>query len=287
MNGSALTLVLTAALVHAIWNLCAKRVPDGGAHFVFLYYTVGAVVVPPVAVVSVVVSGQRPTWTWLAAGAVTALLHTAYGVVLQRGYDVGDLTVVYPLARGGGALMAVVVAVGVLGERPGWLGAAGALLIVAGVFAVGFASDATTDHARRRAGVRYGLLTGAAIAAYTLWDAHSLNALSVPPLAYFACGIVLESAVMAPYALCGDRARTVWRSSWRPIVATGVLSPVAYLLVLYAMRIAPVSLVAPTREVSIVLGGIAGWLLLHEPHPARRIGGSVVVLAGIIVIALA
>lgn len=286
MNGSALALVLAAALLHALWNLIAKRVPDGGAQLVFLYYTVSAVVVPPVAVVAVVASSQRPTWTWLGAAAVTALLHVAYGVVLQRGYDESDLSVVYPLARGSGPLIAVVAAVGLLGERPGWVGVAGGLLIVTGVFAIGFASDVTTDREKRRAGIRYGLLTGATIAAYTLWDAHSVNGLDVPPLPYLACGVVLQSATMAPYALRGVRTRTLWRSHWQAATLIGVLSPVAYVLVLYAMQMAPVSLVAPAREVSIVLGGLAGWLVLREPHPARRLGGSIVVLVGIAAIAL-
>ncbi|MFD6794413.1 MULTISPECIES: EamA family transporter [Prauserella salsuginis group] len=71
------------------------------------------------------------------------------------------------------------------------------------------------------------------------------------------------------------------------MVLVGLLSPVAYLLVLFAMRLAPVSLVAPLREVSIVLAGLAGWLILGEPHGRRRVAGSLVVLAGIAAIALA
>lgn len=99
MNGWALALVLVAAVVHAFWNFSAKRVGDGGAPFVFLYYTVSAVVFAPAAAVFLVLDAQRPQWTWLLAALVTAVLHVAYGIVLQRGYAVGDLSVVYPLAR--------------------------------------------------------------------------------------------------------------------------------------------------------------------------------------------
>ncbi len=94
MNGTALGLVLLAAVVHAGWNLAAKRVA-AGARFVFLYYTVSAVVCAPVAVVALVAEGQHPQWTWLVAALLTAVFHIAYSIVLQRGYRVGDLSVVY------------------------------------------------------------------------------------------------------------------------------------------------------------------------------------------------
>jgi uncharacterized membrane protein len=94
VNGTALALVLVAAVVHAAWNLSAKRVLDGGARFVYLYYTVSAVVFVPILVVSLALEDQRPQWTWLSAAAVTAIFHVAYGIVLQRGYAVGDMSVV-------------------------------------------------------------------------------------------------------------------------------------------------------------------------------------------------
>ena len=131
-----------------------------------------------------------------------------------------------------------------------------------------------------------GSLSRGMVLALSVWDDHAVNALAVPPLTYFAAGSVLQSLLLAPAALrAGGRIGALWRAHWREAVAVGVLSPVAYVLVLYAMRMAPVSLVAPAREVSIVLGGIAAWLVLDEPHPARRLAGSVVVLAGIAAIA--
>jgi len=102
VNGLALSLVLAAAALHAIWNLAAKRVERGGARFVFLYYTVSAAVFGPAAIVLLVPEPQRPQWTWLLAALVTAVLHVAYGTILQRGYAAGDLSLVYPLARGTG-----------------------------------------------------------------------------------------------------------------------------------------------------------------------------------------
>jgi drug/metabolite transporter (DMT)-like permease len=286
MNGTALGFVLVAAFVHAGWNLAAKRVPDGGAPFVFLYYSVGAVLCLPPAVVAVFVEGQRPQWTWLPAAAVTAIFHVLYGIMLQRGYAVGDLSVVYPLARGSGPLLAVFAAVVLLGERPGPLGLAGAALVVTGVLLIGTGSrSGHADRRARRAGVGYGLLTGATIAAYTLWDDHAVNALAVPPLVYFAAGALLQSLLLAPIAFRQSEVAALWRRHRREALIVGVASPVAYLLVLFAMRLAPVSLVAPAREVSIVVGGFAAWRVLGEADPLRRLAGSAVVLAGIVAIA--
>ncbi|NDU77613.1 EamA family transporter [Actinomadura sp. DSM 109109] len=289
MNGWALALVLVAAAVHAYWNFSAKRVGDGGAPFVFLYYTVSAVVFAPAAAVFLVLDPQRPRWTWLLAALVTAVLHVAYGIVLQRGYAVGDLSVVYPLARGTGPLLSVLVAVLFLGEDPGLPGLAGALLVIAGVLVVSGGAPAGdgASPARRRAGVVYGLLTGVMIAGYTLWDAHSVTGLGVPPLVYFGSGALAQSLLLAPYAARDTgRVARLWRDHRREVLTIGLLSPVAYLLVLFALRIAPVSLVAPARELSIVLGGLAAWRVLGERNAARRLAGSVVVLAGIAAIAM-
>ncbi|RSM77463.1 EamA family transporter [Amycolatopsis sp. WAC 01375] len=292
MNATALSLVVIAAVIHAGWNLAAKRIRRGGARFVWAYYSLSAILLVPVMAVSLAVEPQRPQWTWLFAAVVTAVFHVTYGIVLQRGYAVGDLSVVYPVARGTGPLLSVLAAVVLLGERPGVLGLIGAFLVIAGVLVIGTgrapAHADAADRVARRKGVAYGLLTGVTIAAYTLWDAHSVTGLGVPPIIYFGTGAIVQSLLMAPYAL-KDREEVawLWREHKREILIVGLLSPVAYLLVLYALQIAPVSLIAPARELSIVLGGLAAWLVLGEANAVRRLAGSAVVLAGITAIAMA
>ncbi|WP_372666657.1 DMT family transporter [Amycolatopsis kentuckyensis] len=287
MNATALSLVLVAAVVHAVWNLAAKRISSGGTQFVWLYYTVSAVLLLPVTVVLLVVEPERPQWSWLLAAVVTSVLHVAYGVVLQRGYRVGDLSVVYPVARGTGPLLSVLAAVLVLGERPGVLGLVGAFLVIAGVLVISTGRQADNPQAVK-AGILYGLLTGATIAGYTLWDAHSVTGLGVPPVVYFGLGSILQSAMLLPGALAGRaEVRRIWREQRREVLLVAVLSPVAYILVLFALTMAPVSLVAPARELSIVLGGLAAWLVLGESNAVRRLAGSVIVLSGIAAIAAA
>lgn len=280
MHPAAIVLVLTAAFAHAGWNLCAKRVPDGGALFVWLGAVGGVVLLLPVATVIVVRDGMPGLW-WAAFG-VSGVVHLAYFVLLQRGYRVGDLSVVYPLARGTGPLLSVVAAVWLLHERPGVPALVGAAAVVVGVFVIG-----GLGLRGMAGGIGYGLATGALIATYTLWDAHAVTALAVPPVILMAGSALVETVLLAPYALVRrQEVRLIWREHRVPVLAVAVLSPLAYILVLFAMRLAPVSMVAPARELSIVVAGLGAWLLLGEPNPLRRLTGAVIVLAGVAAIAV-
>jgi drug/metabolite transporter (DMT)-like permease len=284
MNPAAVALVVIAALAHAGWNLCAKRVPGGGAVFVWLYGSVAAAICVPLAVITVLVQHQAPTPVWPLAVGVSGLLHLTYFVLLQRGYAVGDLSVVYPLARGSGPLLAVLAAVVLFGERPGVLPLVGAGVVVAGILVIGGVGSAGIT---RSAGVLYALATGALIAGYTLWDAHAVTTFGVPPLVLLVGSVLCESALLTPLAVARRaQVNVLWRAHRPAVFAIGLLSPLAYVLVLFAFRLAPVSLVAPARELSIVFGGLAAWLVLGEPNPGRRLAGAIVVLAGVAAIAV-
>ncbi|MGH3761369.1 EamA family transporter [Actinophytocola sp.] len=284
MHPAAIALVCGAAVAHAGWNLCAKRVPGGGALFVALAAAWSTVFQLPLAIVVIVSAGEPVPATWWLAAGVSGVIHTGYFVILQRGYAVGDLSVVYPLARGTGPMLSVIAAIWLLGERPGPAALAGTAAVVLGVWVIsGLGSDSGRSWA---AGVGYGIACGTTIATYTLWDAHAVTALAVPPLVLMAGSSGFETVLLGPYALARRRAAAaLWRDNKVPILAVAVLSPLAYVLVLFAMRLAPVSLVAPARELSIVIGSVGAWLLLREPDPARRLAGAVIVLAGVAAIA--
>ncbi|MFI9813598.1 EamA family transporter [Saccharothrix variisporea] len=279
MSPVAVLLVVAAAFAHAGWNLAAKRVRDGGALFVWLNATVSAALLVPV-----VLSTATPSWDWVVPLAGSGVLHLGYFLLLQRGYATGDLSVVYPLARGTGPLLTVVAAVAVFGERPHPLGLVGAVAVVVGVLVIG---SGGSGQGSRVAGAVYGLATGAMIAGYTLWDAHAVTAAAIAPVALMAGSSVTESVLLAPYALTRPQLKDLARKYWREVCLVAVLSPAAYVLVLFAMKIAPVSLVAPARELSIVIGSVLAWLVLGEPNPVRRLSGAVIVVAGVAAIALA
>jgi drug/metabolite transporter (DMT)-like permease len=279
----ALSLVLTAAVLHALWNLAAKQVAIDGVTFVYLYVIGSVLLWLPIAIVWVLVADDQPSWTWLYAGAVTAVFHTVYQLVLQRGYERGDLNLVYPLARGTGPLVTFVFAVTVLGERPSTVAVVGVIAVITGVLVIATGGGGGAHRGSTRAGVLWGVGTGVAIAAYTLWDSHSVTDLHVPPVPYFVLGLTLQIPGLT--LLLGRRhasLRDAWQRTRRPVITVAVLSPLAYVLVLRALQLAPVALVAPARESSIVVGALLGWWVLKEPSPGRRLVGAVVVLAGIV-----
>ena len=277
-------LILVAACAHAAWNLAAKRGGAGGTAFTFLYLAISAGLLVPIAVVDALVTHEVPNLTWVLAGAVSGVLQTAYFLLLQRGYAAGDLSVVYPLARGTGPLLSVVFAILLLHERvTGWA-LAGAAAVVCGVFVIGLGR---TSGAKLGPSVGYALATGVTIASYTLWDGNAVTTLGVPPLAEYGIGAIVEAGLLLPYALTHRPAVAAnWREHRNPALVVAVLAPLSYILVLYAMRLAPVALVAPARELSIVIGGILAWRVLGEPNPARRLAGAAIVLTGIVTLAV-
>ncbi|GAA1299322.1 EamA family transporter [Brachybacterium sp. JB7] len=287
MSTFALALVLVAALCHAVWNLAAKRVRTDGYAFVWSYDLGSVLLWAPLAIISLVQSGIGFSPALLLAPLVSGVLHIAYQLTLQTGYARADLGVVYPVARGVGPVLSMVVAILVLGERPGWAAALGALVVVGGIVVVATGRSAAGRHGLR-AGVAWGAATGLAIAAYTLWDSYSVATLELPPVLYFVTSCLWQVVLMTPTLLRRHRASLppVLRLHWREIVLVAVLSPLAYILVLEAMRTAPVSLVAPARESSIVVGSLLAWWLFKEPDPLRRMLGAAIVLAGIVLIAV-
>lgn len=284
MSPVVLVLILVGALAHATWNLVVKRSAVSGPTFVWLTAVGAAIILIPIGIVVALL--EPPSWPALALAAfVSGILHVGYFLSLQAGYRAGDVGVVYPLARGTGPLLSVVFAIVLFGERPGALGLIGAAAVIAGVVIIGLGGG-RANWRSARAGVIWGLTIGVIIAAYTLWDAHAVTALAISPILLNAGTSTMEAVLMTPIAVRRWSAvRAVLRDHWRDVLAVAVLSPLSYILILFAMQLAPVSLVAPAREISVVFVALAGWLLFREPHPVARLGGAVVVVAGVALLA--
>ena len=277
-------LILVGALAHATWNLVVKRSAVSGPTFVWLTAVGAAILLLPVGVVIAIL--DPPSWSaLLLAAGVSGVLHVGYFLSLQAGYRAGDVSVVYPLARGTGPLLSVLLAIPLLGERPSPLGLAGAGAVIAGVVVIGLAGG-RANWRDARPGVLWGLLVGVVIAAYTLWDAHAVTALALSPILLSAGTSAAEALLMTPMAIRRRAvARAVLRDHWRDVLVVVVLSPLSYILILFAMQAAPVSIVAPAREISVVIVGLAGWLLFGERHPVARLSGAAVVLGGVALLA--
>jgi drug/metabolite transporter (DMT)-like permease len=291
---TAIVLILTAAVAHASWNLFSKQAAAGGAVcFVWLFFTVGAVLYAPVAAIVLVVSHPRLAGLPVVFMAGTAIIHIGYALLLQNGYRLGDLSVVYPIGRGSGALLAAAAGIVLLGERPGPLSTAGILLVIAGVIVIGLPGRSRTGITAPSPsppalmGIAFALLTGLTIAAYTVWDKYAVATLHIPPVLEDWAATLGVTLAVAPIAL-RDRTRlaAVWHSYRPQVLGAAVLSPLAYILVLTALRFTAISVAAPCREVSVLFGVLLGRRLLGEGSAARRLVAAAAIVAGIISVAI-
>ena len=282
MSLTAVALIASAAFAHAAWNFFAKQA-RGGIAFVWLAGLCAVVSYAPAAALQLLLSSKSISPAGLAFMVGSGCLHSLYFAALQRGYAHGDLSVVYPLARGTGPALSVVAAVVILGERPGPVALIGAALIVVAVLSLAGAGRRRPN----RASVVFALLTGVTIAAYTLWDAHAVTDLAQPTIAYYWGSEVARAFILATPAL-RDRAglRTALAHDRKAILAVGLLSPLAYILVLVALTMAPVAVVAPGREASIVIASLLGTRVLGEGEPARRGAAAAIILVGIVLLAV-
>ena len=286
MNQEALALVISGALLHAIWNLCAKKA-SGGLPFVWLFGVVSITTALPFGLAALLANSQQLTTQAWAAIIISALVHVVYSLILQKGYRESDFSVVYPLARGTGPLFAVVGAIIVLGETPSLPGYLGIAAILIGILLVsGIGKMTCVDPRKRRAGIWWGCMTGLSIACYTVIDGWAVKALGLAPVLYYVLGLALRTIMLAPQALRNPEAlRTQWQTNGRYIIAVGVLSPLAFTLALFAMTMAPLSYVAPIRELSMLIGVFMGAWFLHERLSASHIAGTASMVLGVILLA--
>jgi drug/metabolite transporter (DMT)-like permease len=286
MSATALALVIAAAIMHATWNLAAKKA-QGGQLFLVLC-SLSTLVIYALPVAWVVARDGLPTGTaaWVAMAASGAL-HLVYFTVLQKGYRAADLSVVYPVARGTGPLITIAVAIAVLGERPSTQALAGAAVVIGGVFLLAGGAKLLTSHdPRAKAGLFWGSLTGLFIASYTVVDGYAVRVLLVAPLVLDYISHVMRAALSGPHALMNLPAlKAEWLRTWKHVLVISTIGPLGYILVLTAMQYAPISYVAPARELSMLIGAFFGAKLLKEGDLRQRLLCAGLIAGGVGLIA--
>lgn len=276
LDAGVAALVILAGVVHATWNTLVKTGGDRAATLSLVMAT-GALPWIPVAVLLPLPA--MASWPYLLA---SLLIHLGYYGFLLAAYRHGDLSQVYPIARGSAPAL---VALG------GWLLAAEALRPVewlgVAVVSLGILSLAWRRgglHADAK-GVGFALLTGATIGAYIVADGLGVR-LSGAPVAYIAWLFITEGVAMAALGLWLRRKALgeAWRRSWARGVAGGLLSTFSYGIAVWAMSLGPLAHVAALRETSVVVAAVIGTRLLGEPLGPRRVASAAVVAFGAVVL---
>ena len=288
MTGFALVLILVAATMHASFNLLAKRAGSSDSTaFVWVGTLVSVAAFGPFAIGILVLQKPVITAVTLIFIAVSGLFHVCYCLTLQRAYRTGDLSLVYPIARGTGPLLATLGAILILGERPGLFAGFGIVLLVLGIFQV--AGVGRKGVARGKAAymaAAYALLPAVFTGCYTVWDKYCMGILMVPPIFYLWFNQVVRGVILCPYALRHrGRVKDVWQNYRKEAIGVGIFSPLGYVLILFALIVTPVSHVAPAREISILIAAILGKKLLAEGEAGHRLLGAAAMTIGLICLA--
>jgi len=282
MPVAAILLLFFSAALHTTWNLLLKQ---SKRKYIATWWAVllGAGVFLPCLFFTGLPA--RETWPLLLT---SVLVETAYFMVLSLAYREADFSLVYPLARGAAPLMIAVWSVLFLDERLTTGGVIGLGIIIAGLLVVGGSNLLTQAHTPRRNGILLALFLSLLISIYSTIDGAAVKQTPAFPytvLVFFLSPVLSTPLVLNRYGW--QTLRSELTENKIRIIAIGLLTVSAYLLTLVAYAMAKVSYSGAVREVSVVMGALAGWLFLGEKLGRMRVLGALVIFGGILFIALA
>lgn len=285
METSLFALVLSAACCHAGWNYVARTVTGNFVVF-WLGICFASIAITPVAIG---IALLRPVFSGthtavIAAIAATSILHAIYFIALAKAYKRGEISVVYPIARGSGIGLTAIAAWILLNEQPGLIGGTGILLVIMGIFAMGL--PAWRKH-RGPHNIAPAIAVGITIPVYSVVDDFGVTV--VHPVIYVWSMYVFSALLLAPIiarrykGIVMDTARS-YRTQ---IVIIGLGGMLTYLAILFAYQLGPVSYIAAARESSVVIAAALGFLLLREHLGFVKVLAILAITAGLLCIRIA
>jgi drug/metabolite transporter (DMT)-like permease len=282
MNDLAFLLVVSSALFHALWNLYAKKSSANSIALIWSAQFLAGIITLPYSLYSFYLHGLTPiAMIYIVA---TSIIHALYVVLLGTSYEIGDLSIVYPVARGTGIAGTAILAVLLGIDNLSLLGVLGVLSVFLGTTIIGFRKSATPEINRV---YRSALLVGCSIAAYSLVD--KLAVAHVSPFFYVCVLNIGSPLVLLPWMLGKLRAETheVLTEYWTSAAAIGLAGLATYGLVLWAMQLSQASYVVALREVSIPIATMLGVFLLKEDFTTRKIQGVSLIIFGAVLVKFA
>jgi drug/metabolite transporter (DMT)-like permease len=278
----AVVLLLTSAVLHALWNLILKQSSEK-------YIAMGwqVIISGIISVVALFFTGLPPRSMWIFA-LISMTLEAIYFVLLSFAYSDHDFSLVYPVARGAAPALVVLWSFLFLQEVPSTLGFIGIATIVLGLVIIGATSLFQSHEGKPKfRGIAIALSIALVISIYTLIDGFAVKHGPVLPygLSMFMLVPVLTTPVIVRH-YGRDHFIKAWKDQPARLILVGFLGVIAYLFALFAYSIAPVNYSEAIREVSVVIGAFAGWQLLGEKLGKTRVLGAAVIFAGIVLIAV-
>lgn len=291
MTGVAVLLVLTSAFAHAGWNMLAKRANTPELMNWWMAVSAAVIMLPATVVLIALDPPPAIGWVYIAG---TIALHIFYFFTLGRAYRYGDLSIVYPVARGLGLTLIPIIGVSILNETVSAWAALGIAFVFVGVVTIGATSRSGSSEGRnwRRLltdrGVGFAVLTGIAIGLYSALDKEGVK--HVTPVVYMF--FISSGGALGALALIHRSYRRIefeaeFKRHWKAIIVGGALQFTAYALVLTALRVSQVSYVGPFRELAIGVGVVLGAIVLKERVTKWRATGAATIAVGALIIALA
>jgi len=278
MDSLVFAAVLLAAAAHAGWNAAIKRGLDPLVTTVLIAVGAGVVALPILVAVG---PPAAPAWPWVIASVV---VHLGYFAGLIEAYRAGDMSQVYPIARGSAPLLTALISTAWLGERLGLLGWVGLLCLVAGVMMLSLRGGGELARLDRRA-VGFALFTALTVCAYSVIDGVGVRAAG-NALAYTSAAFLGNAVIMALYGLARRGPKLLagpWQV-WRTGLGGGALQFASYGTALWAMTVAPIAVVAALRETSVLFGALIAVVVLGEPLRAVRVLAAMLIVAGLVMI---
>lgn len=285
MTLAGFILIVFSAICHATWNYTTKKV-NSDSTFIWLFSVFSTIIYFPFVLVSLFIYkiDFKPYFILFILGS--AVLHSVYFILLNKGYRVGNLSIIYPLARGTGPLFSTIIAILILKESASLIAIVGILLIIVGIISI-TGNPALILSSSKDKSLIYAFLCGITIASYTIFDKIAVSAIMLPPIILDWLSNLGRVILLTPYALGRkDQLKELITHHRKEALTVGILSPLSYILVLTAMVTIPVYYIAPIRELSILIGTFLGIKFLSEKLTKIKLIGICLMTLGIITLSI-
>jgi len=279
MNTAAFSLVVFSAIMHASWNFFTKRAAANKIATLWLGWLIAGLCTLPFAIY--ITDFSNFSLVWLPYIILTGVVHALYLWLLGHSYSIGEMSLIYPMARGFGIMLTVCIVLSTGLDSVSTQGLIGIMLLASGIILVAIKR---VHDLEKRAAMKAALMVGCCVSGYSIIDKMSIE--HIPPIFYISIMFVVSTLMLIPVMVRKLRAQTiaVWHRHKLYSAAIGFVSMLTYLLILFALQTSPTSYVVALREISIVLGSILGMWILKEESNKRKLLGIIVILIGAVII---